>query len=142
MKQLHRSGCMNNNQFSLQNIFISSFFCILVGTILFINSQSILWSSASVTIFIAGIILMIIGLILKISITMDTKKIDNWVPDSNYLPDAGRAMYRIDTTLTSPTKTSILCGKCKHIEWVEGKKPTSYTCTNCGILLWENNEEE
>ena len=75
MKQLHRSGRMNNNQFSLQNIFISSFFCILVGTILFINSKSILWSSASVTVFIAGIILMVIGLILKISITMDTKKI-------------------------------------------------------------------
>ena len=85
---------------------------------------------------------MVIGLILKISITMDTKKIDKWAPDSNYLQDAGRPMYRIDTTLTSPTRTSILCGKCRHIEWVEGKKPTSYSCINCGILLWENNEEE
>ena len=133
---------MNNNHFSLQNVIISSFLCIVVGTILFINSKSIMWASASVTVFIAGIILMLIGVFLKISSIIDTKKIDNWIPDSNYLPDAGRAMYRIDTTLISPTRTSILCGKCKHIEWVDGRKPTSYSCTNCGILLWQNNEEE
>ena len=133
---------MSKNRFSIQNVYISSFLCIIIGTILFFNSKSILWSSASVTIFIAGIILIIIGISLQIYNITDIKNIDRWTPDPNFLPDAGGPIYRIDTTLVHPIRTSILCGKCKHIEWIDGSKPTSYSCIKCGILLWHNDEEE
>ena len=133
---------MKNSNFSQQNVIISSILCLGVGSIIFFNSNSILWSSASVTIFIAGIILLVMGLFLKISSALDIKKINNWIPDNHNLPDVGRPMYRVDTTLFSPIRTSILCGRCKHIEWIDGSKPKFYSCINCGILLWHNNEEE
>ena len=33
------------------------------------------------------------------------------------LRDAGRPMFRIDTTLDDPIRTSILCGRCAEITW-------------------------
>jgi transposase len=50
-------------------------------------------------------------------------------------------MFRIDTTLDEPIRTSILCGRCANIEWVEGKKPKNFTCPSCGTELWVSEEE-
>jgi len=36
----------------------------------------------------------------------------NWSPSPESLPDAGRVMYRVDTSLDEPIRTSILCGAC------------------------------
>ncbi|MEE2811546.1 MAG: hypothetical protein VX627_00745 [Candidatus Thermoplasmatota archaeon] len=70
--------------------------------------------------------------------------IARWSPDAEVLaPGAGGSvMYRIDTTLDSPIRTSILCGSCGHIEWVDGQRPLAYSCVSCGRELWEQQEEE
>ena len=50
-------------------------------------------------------------------------------------------MFRIDTTLDEPIRTSILCGRCAEITWIEGRKPKTFTCPSCGIDLWKSEEE-
>jgi transposase len=57
------------------------------------------------------------------------------------MPEAGRVMYRVDTTIDEPITTSILCGACAHIEVVKGKKPQTYTCVSCQKFLWLDEEE-
>ncbi len=65
----------------------------------------------------------------------------NWSPSPESLPDAGRVMYRVDTSLDEPIRTSILCGACGEVGWADGKKPLRYICAGCGILLWNEEEE-
>jgi hypothetical protein len=77
------------------------------------------------------------GLGMDAQKSISPEKIESWTPDASLLPDAGRAMYRVDTTLNEPIRTSILCGKCGNIVWVEGRKPSIFSCNNCNILLWE-----
>jgi hypothetical protein len=57
------------------------------------------------------------------------------------MPDSGRVMYRVDTTLIEPIRTSILCGKCANIYWIDGTKPKTFDCPNCLITLWHEEEE-
>ena len=73
---------------------------------------------------------------------MSEKDISRWTPEAEALsPGAGGSvMYRVDTTLDEPIRTSILCGACGHLEWVEGTRPTEYSCTECEIPLWEEEE--
>ena len=73
---------------------------------------------------------------------MSEKQIKSWAPDAEELaPGAGGSiMYRVDTTLDKPIRTSILCGACGHLEWNEGPKPDSYACVECGQALWEEEE--
>ena len=70
------------------------------------------------------------------------EEISNWAPESDPLPPGagGSVMYRVDTTLDKPIRTSILCGACGHVECVEGEKPTAYRCTGCDLQLWEEEE--
>ncbi|MEC9089839.1 MAG: hypothetical protein VYC11_00560 [Candidatus Thermoplasmatota archaeon] len=74
---------------------------------------------------------------------MSDFEIARWTPDSEVMsPGAGGSvMYRVDTTLDSPIRTSILCGACGHVEWVDGKRPRNYSCVACGRWLWEQEEE-
>ena len=73
---------------------------------------------------------------------MSEKDISKWAPEAEALsPGAGGSvMYRVDTTLDEPVRTSILCGACGHLEWVEGIRPAQYACTECEIPLWEEEE--
>lgn len=123
------------------NIVISAWICIALGTSLHLYDASAFSMSLSVPLSIGGIILLIIG----ISISDDDGKIgleeEVWVPDASKMPDAGRPMFRIDTTLDEPFRTSILCGRCANIELVKGKKPTNFTCPSCGTSLWNSEEE-
>ena len=64
-----------------------------------------------------------------------------WEPSAIELRDAGRPMFRIDTTLDKPIRTSILCGRCAEITWIEGRKPKTFTCPSCGVDLWKSEEE-
>ncbi len=68
--------------------------------------------------------------------------IARWSPDEEKLaPGAGGSvMYRVDTTLDSPVRTSILCGACGHLEWLDGARPAAYGCLACGLELWEEEE--
>ena len=69
------------------------------------------------------------------------EEILSWEPDKTQMPESGRVMYRIDTTLIEPIRTSILCGKCGNIYWEEGVKPKSFDCPDCLITLWYEEEE-
>jgi len=90
---------------------------------------------------IAGSILLIFGMMIT-SENIGSGELDHeWSPEISKMPDAGRPMYRIDTTLKAPVTTTILCGRCSHLEEISGGKPPSYRCVACGIELWEYEEE-
>ena len=73
---------------------------------------------------------------------LSEKEISRWSPEAEALPPGagGSVMYRVDTTLDDPVRTSILCGSCGHLEWNDGRKPTAYACVGCGQELWEEEE--
>ena len=72
---------------------------------------------------------------------VDPEELAAWAPDAVKMPDAGRVMYRVDTSLDAPIRTSILCGRCGHLEWVDGRKPAEYDCVGCSTMLWVAEEE-
>ena len=84
---------------------------------------------------------MILGLSMDAEDRKSGSVDEPWTPSASYMPDAGRPMYRIDTTLEEPFRTSILCGRCANIELVEGKKPMQFTCPSCDTELWYSEEE-
>ena len=73
---------------------------------------------------------------------MSQHDISEWAPEAEAMnPGAGGSvMYRVDTTLDDPIRTSILCGACGNLEWIDGKKPGEYVCPGCGKELWEEEE--
>ena len=99
---------------------------------------------------ISGIVLIVSGAILSISVNilmgaissmgLSAEGVAAWQPSLERLPDAGRFMYRVDVTLDEPIKSTILCGPCGHLETVDGSKPKSFTCSNCGAILWAEEE--
>ena len=93
------------------------------------------------TVGISGVLLFIIGMSIKSDMGLSKKEIREWLPSSEGMPDAGRVMYRVDTTIDKPITTSILCGACAHIEVVNGKRPQAYTCVSCDKFLWLDEEE-
>ena len=109
-----------------------------IGSAIIVSSGGTSFSFAvAVPLSLGGILLLLIGLGMDAQKSISPEKIESWAPDASLLPDAGRAMYRVDTTLIEPIRTSILCGKCGNIVWVEGRKPPIFSCNNCNILLWE-----
>jgi hypothetical protein len=73
---------------------------------------------------------------------MSDKDISKWTPEADPLPPGagGSVMFRVDTTLDEPIRTSVLCGSCGHLEWNDGRKPLTFTCPGCGLELWEEEE--
>ena len=124
------------------NIIISGWICIILGSILIFSSgESSIVVSFAAPISVLGLILLILGLMYKDEISIDHQEILSWEPDKTEMPDSGRVMYRVDTTLIEPIRTSILCGKCGNIYWNEGVKPKSFDCPDCLITLWHEEEE-
>lgn len=74
-------------------------------------------------------------------IGLSPEEIAAWKPTDGKLPESGRVMYRIDTTLDEPLKTTILCGSCGEIATIDGSRPFSWDCPSCGIFLWQGEEE-
>ena len=100
------------------NIVISGWLCLLFGSILmFTSGASTLVLSLAAPIAVLGLVLLIAGLLYKGEENIDPKKIAAWEPDHSKMPDSGRIMYRVDTTLIEPIRTSILCGKCANLFW-------------------------
>ena len=120
-----------------ENFILSGTVCIFFGA--FFSVAGIF--SLAGTIGICGIVLFIIGMSTKSDYSMSKKEIREWLPTSEGMPEAGRVMYRVDTTIDQPFTTSILCGSCAHIEVVNGKRPQTYTCVSCERFLWLDEEE-
>ena len=124
------------------NIVISGWLCILLGSLLLFSSgESSLILSIAAPISVLGLVLLILGLMYKDENSVNSEEILSWEPDKTQMPESGRVMYRIDTTLIEPIRTSILCGKCDNIYWEEGVKPKSFDCPDCLITLWYEEEE-
>ena len=124
------------------NIVISGWLCILLGSgLLFTSGGSTLVISLAGPIAVLGLILLIAGLLYKEGENIDPKIIAAWEPEHSKMPESGRIMYRVDTTLIEPIKTSILCGKCANLYWIEGTKPKSFDCPECLVTLWHQEEE-
>ena len=124
------------------NIVISGWLCILLGSgLLFTSGGAALVLSLAAPIAVLGLILLFVGLLYKDESIIDPAKIAAWEPDHSKMPDSGRIMYRVDTTLIEPIKTSILCGKCANLYWLDGNKPNTFDCPKCLVTLWHEEEE-
>ena len=109
------------------NLVIAAWTCILLGAgIVFGTAGDTFAIAIGAPLSIAGVGLLIFGLGMPDESSVDPEELAAWAPDAVKMPDAGRAMYRVDTSLDPPIKTSILCGRCGHLEWVNGKKPSFY----------------
>ena len=75
---------------------------------------------------------------------LSEEEIRDWQPAAESLPPGaeGSVMYRIDTTLDEPKRTSVLCGGCGHLAWVDGGRPDAWTCPGCELELWAPPPEE
>ena len=119
-----------------ENLLISSIVCITAGA--FFTVAGIM--SIAGTIGISGIVLFILGMSISSQQGMSKKEIEEWVPESSQMPDAGRVMYRVDVTIDEPKKCTIMCGPCGHIEILDGERPAQFTCPSCSKLLWDEEE--
>ena len=119
-----------------ENLLISSIVCITAGA--FFTVAGIM--SIAGTIGISGVVLFILGMSTSSDQGMSKKEIEEWVPESSQMPDAGRVMYRVDVTIDEPKKCTIMCGPCGHIEILDGERPAQFTCPSCSKLLWDEEE--
>jgi len=132
---------LSESEFRRLNTIISAWICIALGASMTLYDGSTLSLFISVPLSFGGIILLILGISMRDGGNGKGDEIENWAPKASLMPDAGRSMFRIDTTLDKPIRTSILCGKCASIAWVDGKKPANFTCPSCGAELWTSEEE-
>ena len=124
------------------NTVLAAWSCIALGSGVFLTSEASPFALAvAAPLAIAGIALLIAGLGMAGEENVDPEEVAAWEPEAGKMPDAGRVMYRVDTTLESPVRTSILCGRCGGVDWVDGPKPKSHSCSECETLLWESEEE-
>ncbi len=122
------------------NTIISAWLCIAIGSGLTLSGGSPFSIALSAPLSIGGVILLIVG--INMGDNGAKSQISNeWEPSAMEMRDAGRPMFRIDTTLDEPIRTSILCGRCAEITWIDGRKPKSFTCPSCAIGLWDSEEE-
>jgi len=123
------------------NIAFIAWVCIALGTGIIFFDGTPLSVSIAAPFSLVGIALLLYAIGWAENRGMSATEVSDWTPGSSILPDAGRPMYRIDTTLEEPIRTSILCGRCSHIEWVIGSKPNEYSCVSCETQLWTTEEE-
>ena len=122
------------------NTIISAWLCIAIGSGLTLSDGSTFSLGLSVPLSIGGVILLVVGIAMGNDAEKSSSH-EEWEPSAIELRDAGRPMFRVDTTLDEPIRTSILCGRCAEITWKEGRKPKTFTCPSCGVDLWKSEEE-
>ena len=108
---------------------------------MFIISKEDLGLSIGAPISLLGMVLFIWGIsINEKNAGWSKERIANWIPDAEEMVEAGRIMYRVDTTLDEPIITTVLCGSCGNISEQEGLKPDHFTCPTCSKELWQEEE--
>ena len=125
------------------NLFIASWTLILLAAGISVGLPGASGLAIAAPAGIAGSLMLVWAISMKEEPRgMSAKNISKWTPEEDTLaPGAGGAvMYRVDTTLDAPIRTSILCGSCGQLEWVKGQKPSTYACPGCGQELWEEEE--
>ena len=124
------------------NMVISAWACLILGAgIIFGTNGDTFALAVGAPVSIAGAMLLFFALGMPSEAAVDPEELAAWAPDAVKMPDAGRVMYRVDTSLDAPIRTSILCGRCGHLEWVDGRKPAEYDCVGCSTMLWVAEEE-
>ena len=123
------------------NTMIAGWVCIALGAGVTLSEVSLFALAVAAPLSIGGVILLLVGIGMGPDGVPKELRASPWEPDQAKMPDAGRVMYRLDTTLSKPIRTSILCGRCAHLEWVVGVKPRQFTCPSCGTELWPFEEE-
>ena len=119
-----------------ENFLITGFVSLVFGAMVFFGVNNV----AGAILGLTGIALFLIGMSTPSTMEMSAEEVSAWLPSAEKMNEAGKVMYRIDTTLDEPIQTSILCGACSHIEVVEGKKPDTWTCSKCNLQLWHEEE--
>ena len=99
-----------------------------------------LWTFGG-TIGIWGIIAFVAGMFMQEPDRFDPEEVASWRPSAAPMANAGRTMYRVDTTIDEPIHTTVLCGSCAHLAEMDGPRPATFTCPGCGLQLWEDEEE-
>ena len=124
------------------NTVLAAWACLILGGgIALTSSASDFALATAAPLALAGAVMLLFGLSMDDKSEADPDSVADWQPDSSKMPDAGRVMFRVDTTLDPPIRTSILCGRCGKVDWADGRKPKSHTCSECDTLLWESEEE-
>ena len=116
-----------------ENFLLSGCVCICIGAIVFFGVNI----AAGGILGLSGMLLFLIGMSTPSEMGMSEQEIREWLPSAEALEDAGKVMYRVDTTIDQPIKTSILCGSCSHIEVIDGPRPSRWVCPKCDMSLWE-----
>ncbi len=119
------------------NLLLSSIICIVIGAMLIISRET-LAISIGAPISLCGLVMFVWGMSLQSrELGWSEEKVAKWEPSTGEMTDAGRIMYRVDTTLDEPYKSTILCGSCGEVTAVDGKRPKHFTCPSCENELWE-----
>ena len=129
------SSSRGNNR---ANLAISGWACIGIGSgVILGTGTSGLSLAIAAPISISGIVLLMAAIGMNDEGGMSIEEIHAWSPEEDFLPDAGGPMYRVDTTLIPPVKTTILCGRCGNVKKIDGPRPRIYSCEICQADLWE-----
>jgi hypothetical protein len=122
------------------NLLLSSIICLTIGAMLIVSKET-LAISIGAPISVCGIIMFIWGMSLDSKEAgWSSEKIADWKPSSEEMVEAGRVMYRVDTTLDEPISSTILCGSCGEVTLIDGSKPPTFSCPVCEVELWEEEE--
>ena len=127
------------------NLFIAAWICIIIASGMIMGGGDSVSIIVGAPLAIGGALMFLLALTTPSSDAKVNKEdIRDWAPDESILPDSkgGQVMYRVDTTLDEPVRTSILCGSCGELTWLDGSRPSTFTCPGCDIELWDHPEEE
>ena len=124
------------SRLSRENFLITGFVCIVFGASMSVAGLG----PMALTVGLFGVVFYLVGMTLGRQTGLSPEAVAEWRPDAEYLPDAGRFMFRVDVTLDEPVTSSILCGPCGQLTMQDGPKPSGFTCPHCGRLLWDEEE--
>ena len=118
-------------------LLIAGCLLVVVGGMLATQGQ---WTVGG-TIGMWGLVMGIAGMLMPDGERIDSEAVAAWRPSAEPMMDAGRTMFRVDTTIDEPIHTTVLCGACAHLAEVDGPRPDAWTCPGCGLDLWHSEEE-